>query len=87
MQTVPVLGVPLALTDYEQTLDWIDGTVAAGERRYVCVAATHMVMACQEDAAAREAVLGSSLTVPDGMPLVWAMNALGHELHDRVYGP
>ena len=25
----PVLGVPLALTDYERTLDWIDATVAA----------------------------------------------------------
>ena len=24
-----VLGVPLALTDYERTLDWIDAAVAA----------------------------------------------------------
>ncbi len=85
---MPVLGVPLALTDYERTLDWIDAAVAAGERGYVCVAATHMVMVCQEDADTRSAVLGSSLTVPDGKPLVWAMNALGHHgLRDRVYGP
>ena len=27
-----VLGVPLALTDYEGTLDWIDATVAARPR-------------------------------------------------------
>jgi N-acetylglucosaminyldiphosphoundecaprenol N-acetyl-beta-D-mannosaminyltransferase len=88
VQTVPVLGVPLALTDYGQTLDWIDAAVQAGERGYVCVAATHMVMVCQEDADTRRAVLGSSLTVPDGKPLVWAMNALGHhDLRDRVYGP
>jgi N-acetylglucosaminyldiphosphoundecaprenol N-acetyl-beta-D-mannosaminyltransferase len=44
-------------------------------------------MACQEDPELRDAVLGSSLTVPDGQPLVWAMNALGHELPHRVYGP
>jgi N-acetylglucosaminyldiphosphoundecaprenol N-acetyl-beta-D-mannosaminyltransferase len=25
--------------------------------------------------------------VPDGQPLVWAMNALGHDLSSRVYGP
>ncbi len=88
MQTVPVLGVPLALTDYERTLDWIDAAVAAGERGYVCAAATHMVMVCQEDADTRRAVLGSSLTVPDGKPLVWAMNVLGdHGMRDRVYGP
>jgi N-acetylglucosaminyldiphosphoundecaprenol N-acetyl-beta-D-mannosaminyltransferase len=85
--SVPVLGVPLALTDYARTLDWIDATVAAGGRGYVCVAATHTVMACQEDPELRAAVLASDLTVPDGQPLVWAMNALGHAQPHRVYGP
>src|SRR5262245_3823884 len=85
--TVPVLGIPLALIDYERTLDWIDDAVARGERGYVCVAAVHTVMACREDPALRAAVLGSSMTVPDGQPLVWAMNALGHDLPHRVYGP
>jgi N-acetylglucosaminyldiphosphoundecaprenol N-acetyl-beta-D-mannosaminyltransferase len=83
----PVLGVPLALTDYEKTLDWIDGTVATHGRGYVCVAAVHTVMAFSEDAELRDAVLGADLTVPDGQPLVWAMNALGHDLPSRVYGP
>jgi N-acetylglucosaminyldiphosphoundecaprenol N-acetyl-beta-D-mannosaminyltransferase len=32
-------------------------------------------------------VLDSNLTVPDGQPLVWAMNLLGHNLPSRVYGP
>jgi N-acetylglucosaminyldiphosphoundecaprenol N-acetyl-beta-D-mannosaminyltransferase len=83
----PVLGVPLALTDYEKTLEWIDATVAAQARGYICVAAVHTVMASQEDAELRDAVLRSDLTVPDGQPLVWAMNALGHDLPSRVYGP
>jgi N-acetylglucosaminyldiphosphoundecaprenol N-acetyl-beta-D-mannosaminyltransferase len=82
-----VLGVPLALTDYDRTLDWMDATIAAGGRGYVCVAAVHTVMLCQEDPAFRAAVLGSSLTVPDGQPLVWALSALGHPLPGRVYGP
>jgi N-acetylglucosaminyldiphosphoundecaprenol N-acetyl-beta-D-mannosaminyltransferase len=79
--------VPLALTDYERTLDWIDAAVAERHRGYVCVAATHTVMACQEDPELRAAVLGSDLTVPDGQPLVWALNLLGHRLRERVYGP
>jgi N-acetylglucosaminyldiphosphoundecaprenol N-acetyl-beta-D-mannosaminyltransferase len=83
----PVLGIPLALTDYERTLDWIDAAAETGHRGYVCVAATHTVMACQEDAELREAVLGADFTVPDGQPLVWALNALGAGLGDRVYGP
>jgi len=47
----------------------------------------HTVMAAQEDPGLREAVLGADLVVPDGQPLVWAINALGHRLPDRVYGP
>jgi N-acetylglucosaminyldiphosphoundecaprenol N-acetyl-beta-D-mannosaminyltransferase len=85
--SVEVLGVPLALTDYESTMNWMDATVAHGGHGYVCVAATHTVMACAEDPELRAAVLGSDLTVPDGQPLVWAMNALGHDLPHRVYGP
>ena len=87
MPAARVLGVPLALTDYEHTLDWMDAAVAAGSPSYVCVAAVHTVMAAQEDPALREAVLGADFVVPDGQPLVWALAALGHRLGDRVYGP
>jgi N-acetylglucosaminyldiphosphoundecaprenol N-acetyl-beta-D-mannosaminyltransferase len=85
--SVDVLGVPLALTDYERTIDWIEAAIATRQRGYICVAAVHTVMACQEDPELRAAVLASDLTVPDGQPLVWAMNALGHDLSSRVYGP
>jgi N-acetylglucosaminyldiphosphoundecaprenol N-acetyl-beta-D-mannosaminyltransferase len=85
--TAEVLGVPLALTDYERTLDWIDEAVAARHRGYLCVAATHTVMAAGDDPTLRAAVLGADFTVPDGQPLVWALKALGHDVGDRVYGP
>lgn len=85
--TTRVLGVPLALTDYERTMDWMDATIATGRQGYVCVAATHTVVACQDDPELRDAVHGASLVVPDGQPVVWAMNALGHDLPSRVYGP
>src|SRR4051794_37875275 len=85
--SVEVLGIPLALTDYERTMDWMDATIASKQRGYVCVAAVHTVMVCQEDPELRDAVLNSDLTVPDGQPLVWAMNALEHDLSSRVYGP
>ncbi len=87
MPAQPILGIPLALTDYEQTLDWIDQAVGARARAYVCVAAVHTVMATQEDPELREAVLGADFTVPDGQPLVWATNLLGLALPSRIYGP
>src|ERR1700684_2214244 len=85
--TVEVLGTSLALTDYEQALQWMDATVAERERGYVCVWNVHTVMAARENPDLLGALHASSVNVPDGKPLVWAMNALGHSLRDRVYGP
>jgi N-acetylglucosaminyldiphosphoundecaprenol N-acetyl-beta-D-mannosaminyltransferase len=85
--TVEVLGVPLGVTDYDRTLQWVDSMVAERRRGYVCVCNVHTVMASQEDPELRAALLSSSFNVPDGQPLVWALNALGQSLNDRVYGP
>ena len=86
-RSIDVLGVPLGLIDYNRTLDWIDATVATRGRGYICVCNVHTVMASAEDPELRTALLGSSINVPDGQPLVWALNLLGHPLGDRVYGP
>ena len=48
-RTVSVLDVPLALTDYAQTLDWMDGMIAEQQRGFVCVCNVHTVMASGED--------------------------------------
>jgi N-acetylglucosaminyldiphosphoundecaprenol N-acetyl-beta-D-mannosaminyltransferase len=85
--TVDVLGVPLALTDYDHTLDWVDTMIATRRKGYVCVCNVHTVMASSEDLELRAALDGSAVNVPDGQPLVWAINALGHSLAGRVYGP
>jgi N-acetylglucosaminyldiphosphoundecaprenol N-acetyl-beta-D-mannosaminyltransferase len=86
-QTVDILGVPLALTDYAQTLRWMDEMVHDRISGYVCVCNVHTVMASEEDPELRAALESSSMNVPDGQPLVWAINALGHSLAGRVYGP
>jgi N-acetylglucosaminyldiphosphoundecaprenol N-acetyl-beta-D-mannosaminyltransferase len=85
--TREVLGVPLAMTTYDGAMDVMDGMVARRERGYVCAVAVHAVTVAQRDEEMRAALLGSSLTVPDGMPLVWAVNLLGESLPHRVYGP
>ena len=86
-RSADLLGTRVSLIDYAGAMDWMDAMVEAGQRGYVCVAPVHTVMAAREDADLRAAVHGSSLTVPDGQPLVWALRALGHRLPDRVYGP
>ncbi len=86
-RTVDVLGVQLAVTEYGEMLDWIDASVAEGVRGYLCACNVHTVMASQEDPELRAALESASINVPDGQPLVWALNALGHSLPGRVYGP
>jgi N-acetylglucosaminyldiphosphoundecaprenol N-acetyl-beta-D-mannosaminyltransferase len=87
LNSVGLVGIPVGLVDYEGMLDWIDAMVAAGDRGYVCVSNVHAVMAAEEDPELRSALLHSSVNVPDGQPLVWAMGLLGHRLDSRVYGP
>jgi len=86
LPSADVLGIPLALTDYEGVMDWMDAIIRAGRRASVSAAAVHLVMVAQEDAETREAVRRVT-TVPDGQPLVWALRALGHRQASRIYGP
>jgi N-acetylglucosaminyldiphosphoundecaprenol N-acetyl-beta-D-mannosaminyltransferase len=86
-RTAEIVGVPLAVSDYEHVLDWMWAVIREGARSYVTAAAVNLVMSASEDSAARAAVLGATLAVPDGQPLVWALRALGNSSATRVYGP
>ena len=82
-----LLGAPIAMTNYEQAMDVMDGMIARRERGYVCAVAVHALTVAYTDEEMKRALLASTLVVPDGMPLVWAANLLGENLHQRVYGP
>jgi N-acetylglucosaminyldiphosphoundecaprenol N-acetyl-beta-D-mannosaminyltransferase len=82
-----ILGVPVAITDYAETIDVMDGLVSSDERGYLCAAPVHALIVAQDDPETLAALRGSTLVLPDGMPLVWAANLLGESLRDRVYGP
>ncbi len=82
-----VLDIPLAVSDYDEVIDWMEAMVAADARGYVTAAAVNLVMSAQEDRETLAATLAATLAVPDGQPLVWALRALGHARATRVYGP
>lgn len=82
-----VVGIPLAVSNYEAVMDWMDATIDARAAVSISAAAVHLVMVAAEDDAARRAVLDTTLVLPDGQPLVWALHALGHGAATRLYGP
>jgi N-acetylglucosaminyldiphosphoundecaprenol N-acetyl-beta-D-mannosaminyltransferase len=91
MRTVPVIGLPLACTDYAGAVDWILDKATAPTTAFAVEAAnTHVAALARSDAAFGETMRRFDLVVPDGMPLVWSLNAAlppGDRLKDRVYGP
>jgi N-acetylglucosaminyldiphosphoundecaprenol N-acetyl-beta-D-mannosaminyltransferase len=67
-----------------QMQEWI---ARRGTCRYIAVTGMHGIMEARHDSAFKEILNSSSLTVPDGMPLVWLARWNGHPLKRRVYGP
>ena len=87
VRTRELLGAPIAVTDYEQAMDEMERMIASQEPGYVCAVPVHSLMVSRHDEAMRAALGGATMNVPDGRPLVWALNLLGEQLRDRVYGP
>jgi N-acetylglucosaminyldiphosphoundecaprenol N-acetyl-beta-D-mannosaminyltransferase len=87
--TCELLGVRFALTDYDGALRRIVEMVGGGERGYLCLTSVHGLMESRRDPELAAALNGATLNLPDGMPIVWAINLLseGRPLRDRVYGP
>lgn len=87
----PVLGVALAVTDYEAAAATVHAwsTAARSEKlaRTVSAANTHVVTLARHDRQFGQALASYDMVVPDGMPLIWVMNRRGAGLRDRVYGP
>jgi N-acetylglucosaminyldiphosphoundecaprenol N-acetyl-beta-D-mannosaminyltransferase len=81
-----VLGVKLAVSSYDEvvqrSLAW------AGERqsRALYFAAVHMVMESIENPDFLQQLNASGTVFPDGMPLVWALRALGERSAQRICG-
>jgi UDP-N-acetyl-D-mannosaminuronic acid transferase (WecB/TagA/CpsF family) len=82
-----LLGAPIAVTDYEEAMNEMERMIASREPGYVCAVPVHSLMVSRHDEGMRAALRGATMNVPDGWPLVWALNLLGEQLRDRVYGP
>ena len=83
----PLLGVRLAVTDYASAVALTRSWADEGGVHAVAAANTHVVALGRHDRDFTATLAQFDLIVPDGMPLVWAMNRRGAGLQDRVYGP
>jgi exopolysaccharide biosynthesis WecB/TagA/CpsF family protein len=83
-----VLGVQVAATTYEETVDLVVQAVREGIAAIVSLHAVHAVVTASGDPGLREKVNAFQVVAPDGQPVRWALNWLyGARLRERVYGP
>lgn len=81
-----VLGMRVDVTSYEDAVRRVVDWAREGRSSYVCVANVHMTMEAHESPEFREVVNGAELVTPDGMPLVWALRAMGESRASHVRG-
>src|SRR2546423_1800162 len=88
-RTTSVLGVPLARVAYGDVVDLVNEALAHPPTTTLTIDAINTMGLSESclNPRMREALLAYDVIVPDGMPLVWCMNAKGAMLLDRVYGP
>ncbi|MER5890861.1 WecB/TagA/CpsF family glycosyltransferase [Streptomyces sp. NPDC001941] len=84
---VDVLGTRISAVDPARAVAEVARWIHEHERSYVCVTGVHGVMESVRDPELRAIHNASGLTVPDGMPMVWAAHRAGVPAARRVYGP
>ncbi|MEI6279717.1 MAG: WecB/TagA/CpsF family glycosyltransferase [Verrucomicrobiae bacterium] len=87
METIPVIGTPLAVTNYADLSRFLLERAGRGGAFAVDFSNTQIVTMRRHEPAFRRLTACMDLYLPDGMPLVWALNSEGAGLKDRVYGP
>jgi N-acetylglucosaminyldiphosphoundecaprenol N-acetyl-beta-D-mannosaminyltransferase len=84
---INVLGVSVACVNYESALGIVQQLARELRPTAVCPANTHILAEARDDPEFARVMEKFDLVLPDGMPVVWALNLRGAGLSDRVYGP
>jgi N-acetylglucosaminyldiphosphoundecaprenol N-acetyl-beta-D-mannosaminyltransferase len=82
-----VLGVNVAASSYSEIVQKSMRWAEERQSRALFFATVHMIMEAYDNPGYRRVLNAADVVNPDGMPLVWAMRALGASGAQRVYGP
>ena len=87
---VNVLGVPVDDVTMSETVDRVTQLVASGRatgrNHQVTTVNVDFVVNARRDPDLMNVLQGASLSIPDGMPIVWVSRVLGTRLRERVAG-
>lgn len=81
-----VLGLPFDAVDTEQTVQLLLADARNGERCFFSTPNLNFLITSLQDPVFRDSVMRSSLSLADGMPVVWLARLLGLPITSRVAG-
>lgn len=86
-RTEPVLGAPIDVISWQQTLERIAVWSRARDSRYICICNVHSVVTARQDPAFARVIAEADMATPDGAPVAWMLRRLGHRQQERINGP
>ena len=87
IRKINVLGVSVGCVTYQSALEIVQELARESRPTAVCPANTHILAEARQEPDFARVMAKFDLVLPDGMPVVWALNLRGAGLSDRVYGP
>ncbi len=85
-EVICLFGLPFDVVTMDETVRRVRDAVQARQRLFLSTPNLNFLIGCQRDAAFRQSVIDSDLSIADGMPLVWISRWLGTPLPERVTG-
>src|SRR5438132_6533746 len=87
IETIEILGMPVVCVTYQSAFEIVQTLARESRPTAVCPSNTHILAEARHYPDFARVMSKFDLILPDGMPVVWALNLRGAGLSDRVYGP
>lgn len=87
METCNILGVNIAVTNLNETVNYIEENLENLRGNYICVSNVHTTVIAYEDEEYRKIQNDGALALPDGKPLSVLSKKRGFKNAQRVTGP
>lgn len=86
MKSITIAGLPFHCVTTAEAVDRLCVAMRDRQRLFLSTPNLNFLMTAQRDAAFRQSVLQSDLSVADGMPILWLARRQGTPLPERVAG-
>jgi len=85
--TEAVIGAPIDVVDWDQTLQRLGAWSRERRSRVVCICNSHSLVTARQDPTFAAVLNRAEMCTPDGAPVAWMLRQLGHPAQERINGP